>query len=106
MKKFADNTLRQQLSTRGGGVEIDLSTFGFKGHKMSAYQNYLGGGMLGRICVNHDIPKTVDMSDSRLGNLARIGEELKEYFHGLTNPNGEWESQTYEQNQKQSISAY
>ena len=41
--------LRQQVSTRGGGVEIDLTPFGYKYMKMTAYQNYLGGGMLGSI---------------------------------------------------------
>ena len=44
-----DNVLREQLSSQGGGVEIDLTYFGYEGEKMTAYQNYLGGGMLGRI---------------------------------------------------------
>ena len=44
-----DNVLREQLSSRGGGVEIDLTQFGYEGEKMTAYQNYLGGGMLGAI---------------------------------------------------------
>ena len=52
---LSEVVLRQQLSSRGGGVEIDLTRFGFKGQKMSAYQNYLGGGMLGKICANDTI---------------------------------------------------
>ena len=43
MKKinFAEITLRQEISSRGGGIEIDLTTLGFKDEKMSVYQNYL-----------------------------------------------------------------
>ena len=43
MKKeinFEGITLRLEVSHRGGGIEIDLTTLGFKGEKMSAYQNY------------------------------------------------------------------
>ena len=45
---ISELVLREAISSRGGGVEIDLTRFGFKGQKMSAYQNYLGGGMLVR----------------------------------------------------------
>ncbi|MCP3699494.1 MAG: hypothetical protein GY920_13220, partial [Aliivibrio sp.] len=41
--------LRESISPRGGGVEISLDNFGYPGEKMTAYQNYLGGGMLGSI---------------------------------------------------------
>ena len=53
--ELSEVVLRQEISSRGGGVEIDLTRFGFSGQKMSAYQNYLGGGMLGRICANNTI---------------------------------------------------
>ena len=99
--------LRQKLSTRGGGIEIDLSPYGFEGEKMAAYQNYLGGGMLGRICVNDTIRAQhsfIEESDAK--KLDEIGEELKKYFHELTNPEGEWESTSYEQNQNLPVSDY
>ena len=104
---FEEITLREQISSRGGGVEIDLSRYGFKGEKMSAYQNYLGGGMLGRVCVNdtiraYDKPHT----EKQAQKLDKIGEELKKYFFNLTNPDTEWESQSYEQNQKMPISGF
>ena len=35
--------LREKYSSRGGGVEIDLSNLGYHDEKMTAYQNYLGG---------------------------------------------------------------
>ena len=44
-----DNVLREQLSSRGGGVEIDLTYFGYEGEKMTAYQNYLGEGCLAEL---------------------------------------------------------
>lgn len=106
--EFSEVTLRLEVSYRGGGIEIDLSRFGFKGERMSAYQNYLGGGMLGRICVNDTItafdkPCTQKQADK----LYRIGERLKMYFHELSNhEDDEWESQTYEQNQNMPISGY
>ena len=34
IKKIQDNTLRQRVESRGGGIEIDLTAYGFKGHKM------------------------------------------------------------------------
>ena len=37
---FEEITLRLEVSSRGGGVEIDLSTLGFKNERMAAYQNY------------------------------------------------------------------
>ena len=75
---------------------------------MAAYQNYLGGGLLGAVCVNDTITtkhKIVELSLAE--QLAAIGEELKRYFHSLTNPDSEeWESLSYEQNQHMPISAY
>ena len=104
---FEDITLRQEISSRGGGVEIDLSTLGFEGEKMSAYQNYLGGGMLGRVCANDTIRANNSIvEESICKELDKIAEELKKYYFELTNPDTEWESQTFEQNQKMPVSGY
>jgi hypothetical protein len=105
--QFEEVTLRQQISTRGGGIEIDLTRFGFKGEKMSAYQNYLGGGMLGKICENNTIQAyNKPCTEKQRAKLNKIAERLKKHFHSLTNPETEWEGQTYEQNQNQPIAAY
>ena len=105
--QISEVTLRQEISSRGGGIEIDLTRFGFKGQKMSAYQNYLGGGMLGRICTNDTVRAyNLPCTDKQHTKLDKIAERLKKHFHELTNPNTEWESTTYEQNQKMSVSAY
>jgi hypothetical protein len=105
---FAEITLKKVISSRGGGIEIDLTTLGFKDEKMSVYQNYLGGGMLGRICENNTINAyNKVISSKKQLKLEQIAEELKKYYHSLTNPEDEeWESVSYEQNQEMSISAY
>lgn len=105
--QFSEVTLRQELSSRGGGIEIDLTRFGFKGEKMSAYQNYLGGGMLGRINANDTI-RAYDKpcTEKQAAKLDKIAERLKKHFHELTNPDTEWEGQSFEQNQKMPTSAY
>lgn len=94
--------IKERVSSRGGGVEIDLSRKGFKGQKMSAYQNYLGGGMLGSIQNDCTVR---DWKDN--AKLVRIADELSRYFHDLTNHDeDEWESATYEENQNRPASAY
>ena len=101
MRNFKDSTIRQHVSSRGGGIEIDLREFGHEG-KMTAYQNYLGGGMLGRVASDCNIENWKENDE-----LVEIAYELRQYFHGLTNPDdSEWESQSFEQNQKLPISAY
>jgi len=96
------NIIREQLSSRGGGIEISLDNFGYEGEKMTAYQNYLGGGMLGRIGSDCTIEDWRD--DEKLLN---ISEKLKQHFHSLTNPEeSEWESATFEEIQKRPLSAY
>lgn len=67
--------LREQYSTRGGGIEIDLTPYGYTGEKMTAYQNYLGGGMLGGVqndCTIRDWQGYSDLTD--------IAMELKILF--------------------------
>ena len=101
-------TLRSRLTDRGGGIEIDLTTLGFKGEKMSAYQNYLGGGMLGRVSSNDTLQAyKKPITEKQKAKLDAIAEQLKQYFHSLTNPSDEtWEHRTYEQNQRMAVSAY
>jgi len=107
-ENFEKYTLRADYGYRGGGIEIDLTPFGFEGEKMTAYQNYLGGGMLGRINSSNTINResiTVELSIQV--RIDKIELELKKYFHSLTNhSDDEWENQTFEENQKMPISGY
>jgi hypothetical protein len=95
------NIIRQEISYRGGGIEIALDNFGYFGEKMTAYQNYLGGGMLGRIDGDCTIK---DWRES--DELEYIAENLQKYFHSLTVHDDEWEWETFEQNQLKPVSAY
>ena len=78
---IADNVTREQYSHRGGGVEIDLTEYGYEGEFMSAYQNYLGGGMLGSIANDSTIKGWE--SDPALFEIAR---QLREYYYEQTQP--------------------
>jgi len=91
MREF--KILREQLTSRGGGIEIDLTPLGFSGHKMSAYQNYLGGGMLGKI-VSNDTIRTQCTNvalqlefSHRFKELDLIGEKLMKLFYKKMNGN-------------------
>ena len=106
-EKIESSILRKKISSNGGGIEIDLTPFGFKGQKMAAYQNYLGGGLLGRIMVNDTIRReTLTTTEANAKKLDKIGMDLMKYFHSLTNPDTEFEGMTFEKNQKMPISGY
>lgn len=100
---FETITLRLQASNRGGGIEIDLEPLGYpEGAKMTAYQNYLGGGMLGAVQNDCNIKdwESVD-------GLPGIAEALARYFHAITNPEGDpWVDFDFKQNQAMPASAY
>jgi len=69
---------------------------------MTAYQNYLGGGMLGSIQNDCTIQKWNE--DKQLVSIAKT---LAQHFHNITNhDDDEWENATFEENQKRSASAY
>lgn len=107
---FSEIALRQELGSRGGGIEIDLTTLGFKGEKMSAYQNYLGGGMLGGIQSSDTIRRETlrdTISDSKNKKLDAIADKLMKYMHNITNHDeDEYESASFEENQRRPHSAY
>ena len=71
----AENITREDFSYRGGGVEMDLTAFGYEDEFLSAYQNYLGGGMLGSIGNSCTVEGWRNVE-----NLVGLAEELKEYF--------------------------
>ena len=96
------NIIREKLSSRGGGIEITLDNFGYEGEKMTAYQNYLGGGMLGSI--SSDCTMSCWREDSK---LLEVSQELKRHFHKLTNPeNDEWASATFDEIQARPSRGY
>lgn len=70
-----ENITREEISYRGGGVEIELTEYGYEYEYLSAYQNYLGGGMLG------GIGNSCTVEDWRMDEkLVRLAERLSEYY--------------------------
>lgn len=73
--KIIENIIREKFSERGGGCELDLTEFGYEDELMSAYQNYLGGGIRGSIA------NSCTVEDWRMDEkLTRIATELREYY--------------------------
>lgn len=108
-----ENTLRCEASCRGGGIEIDCSElFPKLAEKyneqllMSAYQNYLGGGLLGSVQSSVNFDRS-ELSKKDQKKFDEVQEALKKYFHSLTNHVGnEWEETTFEEDQLRPESAY
>lgn len=102
-----NNTLRVDASRRGGGIEIGVAElFGIEGAKISAYQNYLGGGMLGAIQANANFEPT-KKDTAKFYSLTGV---LKRYFHAITNEEAgdydSWNASSYEANQTRPVSGY
>ena len=107
IKYIEENTTRCEVSSRGGGIEINLDKLLNGGRlKMTAYQNYLGGGMLGRIANSYNFDPELLNNPLMIDEVENITDALNKYFHNLTNPDTEWENQSYIKNQSMPISAY
>jgi len=70
-----DSITREEFSHRGGGVELELTDFGYEDEYLSAYQNYLGGGMRGAV-ANSCTVEDWQMDEK----LVRLAGELREYY--------------------------
>lgn len=103
---FQSIETRSNITSRGGGFEISLDHYGFPGHRMATYQNYLGGGLLGRVVVTDTVRKSRACTQPEHDLLDSVGEALKRHFHSLTNPDTEWEDRSYDQNQYMPESGY
>lgn len=109
---FEENQIRLELSHRGGGIEIDAGPYLGDRYplRMTAYQNYLGGGMTGSVQGSiegalRDYPKTIQ------AKALKLNEALKHYFYCLSNEEvANWDdwaaSPSYEAQQARPASAY
>jgi hypothetical protein len=102
-----DHTLRLEASYRGGGIEIDAEDYiKVEGALVSAYQNYLGGGLLGAVQSDNNLDYN-ELTPIQQRRLERLSEALKEYYHNITNEgHDEWSESDYESNQNRPASAY
>jgi len=103
-----NNIIRLEVSHRGGGIEIDISDYlKLPGARMTAYQNYLGGGLLG--AVSSDCNFTTK-SQKLLDEVEKMASELKRYYHDLSNGEvsayDEYSSDDFENIQNRPVSAY
>lgn len=72
---IAENITRDKFSYRGGGIELDLTVYNYEDKLLSAYQNFLGGGMLG------SIGNSCTVEDWHMDEkLVRLAERLSEYY--------------------------
>ena len=111
---FESNTIRLEAGHRGGGIEIDATEYlGYSGRyelRMAAYQNYLGGGMLGS--VQGSIEGQLRDYPERIQNKAiELNEALRHYFYCITNEIvADWDewavSDSFEAQQARPASAY
>ena len=79
----SENITREEYSYRGGGCELDLTEYGYEDEFLSAYQNYLGGGVLGS--VGNSCTVEGWQNDPKLFELAR---QLREYLWERMNDYG------------------
>ena len=70
-----ESITREEISYRGGGIELELTEYGYEDEYLSAYQNYLGGGLRGSIANSCTI-EDWEMD----AKLVRLAEELREYY--------------------------
>lgn len=102
-----ENVYKSDYSYRGGYILVNCSELFPKVENalIGASQNYLGGGMLGRIQgVAQFNPEQLSKRDFK--RFIKIKEKIKKYFHSLTQHEDEWENMDYETNQKMGVSAY
>ena len=108
LEYIESNILREDISRRGGGIELDLNCIK-DGYRMTAYQNYLGGGILGHICNSYNF-EINSLSKNKQTKLNKITDELNKYFYcisnGLATDYDEWNNLSFEQVQNMPVSAY
>ena len=105
MVKFSKRVIREKMSSRGGGVEISLQGLNKNKYdrycKMTAFQNYLGGGILS--CISNDCNIRDWEEDEYLVNLSK---KLSEYFYSRMEEQFDMEYNSFEEVQLRPSSAY
>jgi len=100
------------MGHRGGGMKVNAEDiFKFKNQEAEkecgTYQNYLGGGMLGKICFGSNFNEA-DLFARDEKNFNYLKAELTKLHHKITNHDDILlhQSYSYEENQSMPVSAY
>lgn len=107
-KYIEEHTMDLDYSHRGGIIKVDVSYLfpNIFNAIAGASQNYLGGGLLGKVESGRNF-KLEDLTEKERKIYEEFSEEVKKYFHELTNENLDEYSQTdYEVNQGMPKSGY
>jgi hypothetical protein len=111
LEYIENNIINNDYSRRGGSIKIDVSELFpyIEEAVMGAYQNYLGGGLLGAVVgASMFNPEELKKEDQDL--FHELKEQIKEYFFNITNDEAteydEWNNQGYMDNQNMPVSAY
>ena len=106
-----ENTDECKVSERGGKLVIDVSSLfpSIANPKMMAYQNYLGGGIAGKIMQKDNFTAN-DLTQKEYKEYLIIRDELKLYFYNLNAGGGDdymvENVNNFQQNQTLPESAY
>lgn len=109
LEYIENNIIDCNAGYRGGSIKVNVAELfpeiTDEQPIIGAYQNYLGGGMLGAVVgasqFNFD-----DLTAKHKVIAERLKLECKLYLHNQTNHEDEWETSTFDENQTRSISAY
>jgi len=107
---ISQNIIECDAGYRGGNIKVDVASLfpevEDEDTVIGAYQNYLGGGMLGAV-VGASMFDFSKLSVKQRELAEDIKEQCKVYLHNATNHIGdEWEETTYVKNQAMPVSAY
>jgi hypothetical protein len=108
IKFIEDNTIEFEAGYRGGILKVDVSSLfpNVKDAIAGASQNYLGGGLLGKIESGRNF-NIADLNEEELKVYYEFTDAVKRYFHEYTRHTGEeFEDMSYEDNQEMPKSAY
>jgi hypothetical protein len=72
---ITEHITRERYEYRGGGCELDLTSYGYEDEFLSAFQNYLGGGLLGAVANDCTVAGWRD--DKK---LVRLAKQLREHY--------------------------
>lgn len=109
LKYIESNIVDIDCGYRGGKLSINASElFDYIDNPIiGAYQNYLGGGMLGAVVGGASFEPSELKTKKDRKVFDKMLDACKRYLHNQTNHvDDEWENASFEANQNRAISAY